>query len=348
MTCAAPLPCAGQPQAGIAPCDLRTSRRSCAGRPRSGRQAGRMQGRYRAFLDEPEQGHGDRHRGELDLPRPGAVAGQVRRATDSGLIGSRRLPGQPAYGVGRQQVLGRQVCSIGQRGDRRPGGGQPPGGHRVALLPAVRRAAGRRRAGRRSRAARRSGSAVARPDGRAAIRAYRRAPRPVKPGSAVSSPAWSGSARAASTMAASGRTLVGECPAAGRSGRVPARARGRRPGRGGCGPGGCPRCAATGRRAAAAAWRPARRRTPAAPTRSCPARSSCRRERVAQLDQDLDVERRVPQPVLPAAAGWTSRPPSGSSPAAARAPPPPACPGRPAGSRAAARPARCRTARRGR
>ena len=58
--------------------------------------------------------------------------------------------------------------------------------------------------------------------------------------------------------------------------------------------------------AAAPAARPRRRparRTPAGPTPSLPASASCGGEPVAQLDQQLDVQGRVGQPLVRAAAG---------------------------------------------
>ncbi len=50
-----------------------------------------------------------------------------------------RRPGQPAYGVGREQVLDREPVLLGDGADRRPGGREPRSGGRVAVAPRPRR-----------------------------------------------------------------------------------------------------------------------------------------------------------------------------------------------------------------
>ena len=84
-------------------------------------------------------------------------------------------------------------------------------------------------------------------------------------------------------------------------------------------------------------------RTPGRPTRPCrPPRAA--RPAVAELHQHLDVERGVLQPRTAAADASTSRRRSAPCASAARTAPRRAWRGRPGGSRAAGRPARCRTA----
>ena len=285
----------------------------------------------------------------LDLPGPGAVAGQVggrppRRS--AGPVAARPAGARRRAAAGSRPAAECSSASAATTAARR---GQPLRRPPGRARPSGARAAGHRPAGPDGSGSAASGCGVGPADGAEPLRGVppgapageRRAARSVAAAAGGRPAPPRRSPRRAAPGRATGR-------AAGRSGRVPATARGRWPGRGGCARGGCRTSGATGRAAAAAGRRGEHGGELLPGPLRLPCSASCRGERVAQLDQHLDVQRGVPQPVLRAAAGWTSRRPSGSSPGTARAPSPPACPGRPAGSRAAARPARCRTARVGR
>ena len=77
-----------------------------------------------------------------------------------------------------------------------------------------------------------------------------------------------------------------------------ARARGRPPAGGGCAAGGCRTYAATDRRAAGAAGPAGPPRTPARPTRACRPRPARSASTSRSVDQQLDVERGVGEPVV--------------------------------------------------
>ena len=310
-------------------------------RGRDPRAVQRRSAAARAAVERLGQVVGD----QADLPGPGAEAAQRRRRPSAASISSGGVQASRRTESGADQVLRRQRVLRGGAGHHLAAAGQPGRGDRVALGPAVRRRravapagspAARRRAARGPRPARpaRSGPAGA-PSGRRS-RAARAASR-----------SSFGSSSAAAMIAASGSTRPG---AESRRAAMPSRAyhsaRTRAWAR-------APRTrwmpdvrrhgSGRGRRRPAAPARPARRTPPRAQSGlALPVQLG--RQRVAQVGEQLDVQRGVGQPGLRQRPGG----PVGGrvvllqrvARAAARS----ARPGRPARSRPAGRPARCRTA----
>ncbi len=289
------------------------------------------------------QRSGQALRDQADLPGAGAAGASARHARASRRR-VRRLPGQPAHRLGLDEVLRRHrdaprpepvtKARPGPAGGPRPGRARPSGSARGGPSPAG--------SGTGSAALRERGGLGERAEPGVDLPRGRRGPEDRQRGQVLPARRLGERPRPrAQSRAGCGRA---RCRGGGRSRPGPPTARGRRRAGGGC-------AAGAGRRCGARARLPGRRRR-REPDRlellvrpvELALRDELGLERVAQLDEHLDVERGVDQPRPPAAGGWTSRPPSGPSPGPARARSPPSRRGRPARTRPAVRRARCRTA----
>ena len=286
--------------------------------------------------------------GELDLPGPGAERGRAARRPRPRRSDRRRSTGgshiTPAHVVGGEQVLHGHVVLLGERLEA-PRGPWPAAPPRPGHGRPRRAAAAVRRTGRPRGAARRRAAcgprAAPRPTGRRSARRRGRG--------SPCSPSSDGLVAGHRVGGLDDRGVRddparGDVAAARRSRRGSPTARVRRPGRGGRGPGACPTYGATGPAAGRGGSAVDQVLELLAGPLGLAGLLELAAERLAQLDEHLDVEGGVLQPRLrqrprrPVDRGVLL------AQAAAQRRSRPAWPARPGGSRAAGRPARCRTA----